>query len=397
MILNFRGSNFGAFKDEFSFSMKPGKVMERFEDNVINIKDKKISKVAVIVGENAGGKTSFIRSLDFLKYYIQRDINGPMIEDLCFLKKSDVPQLFEIEAIIDKRAYVYGIELDNLSVVKEGLYIGKINQNRNEYEPVFIVEREITDSKERKIKNNLSLNNNYVKKDIEKVLKAKETNKPGLTINLLNKLGIEEIDPFIDWINDKLVIKVPNEYSLNLYKHLEKNNRDLEIIKTEEYLEIFSLVDPSIKKVLVDENDPFRETTIIRNCNSNEFSIKLKNDSTGVNEFFAWAIEIYKVVYEDATLFADELDKVLNSILATRVLNFVKTRSKKGQFIFSTHNVLHINTVDFMKEQIYFVNKDLESLSSTIYSLSSFKDYRYEKANVYELYLKGLLGAVPNE
>lgn len=397
MILNFRGSNFGAFKDEFNFSMKPGKVMERFEDNVINIKDKKISKIAVIVGENAGGKTSFMRSLDFFKYYIQRDINGPVIEDLCFLKKSDVPQWFEIEAIIENRAYVYGIELDNLSIVKEGLYIRKVNQNRDEYEPVFIVEREIIDAKERKIKNNLSLNNKYIKKDIEKVLKTKETIKPGLTINLLNKLGIEEIAPFINWINDKLVVKVPNEYSLNLYKHIEKNNRDLEIIKTQEYLEIFSLVDPSIKRVLVDENDPFRETTIIRNCNGNEFSIKLKNDSTGVNEFFAWAIEIYKVVYEDATLFADELDKVLNSILATRVINFVKTRSKKGQFIFSTHNVLHINTVDFMKEQIYFVNKDLESLSSTIYSLSSFKDYRYEKANVYELYLKGLLGAVPNE
>ena len=130
---------------------------------------------------------------------------------------------------------------------------------------------------------------------------------------------------------------------------------------------------------------------------NNEFSIKLKDDSTGVNDFFEWSVEIYKVIYEDATLFADELDKVLNSILATRLLNFVKARAKQGQFIFSTHNVLHINTIDFMKEQIYFVNKDLDSLSSTIYPLSSFKEYRYEKSNVYELYLKGVLGGVPSE
>lgn len=397
MLLNFRCTNFGSFKDEFNFSMKPGTVRERFEDNVINIKNKKISKVAVIVGENAGGKTSFIRSLDFLKYYIQRDINAPVIKELCYFKKDDIPQEFEIDVVIDEKVYVYGIEIDNLSVVKEGLYVGGINQKREEYTDIFISDREIINKDKKELKDNLFLNHNYVTKDIEKVLKSQKIMKPGLTINLLNKLGIEIIAPFIDWINDKLVVKVPKDHSLNVYKHLEKNNRDLEIINTEEFLEIFSLVDPSIKKIVVAEDDPFRESLIIRNMDNNEFPIKLKDDSTGVNDFFAWSVEIYKVIYEDATLFADELDKVLNSILATRLLNFVKTRAKKGQFIFSTHNVLHINTIDFMKEQIYFVNKDLESLSSTIYPLSSFKEYRYEKANVYELYLKGLLGGVPNE
>lgn len=70
---------------------------------------------------------------------------------------------------------------------------------------------------------------------------------------------------------------------------------------------------------------------------------------------------------------------------------------KKGQFIFTTHNVLHINTIDFMKEQIYFVNKNLEDLSSEMYPLSAFPEYRYEKYDVYDLYLRGLLGGVPNE
>ena len=397
MLLNFRCTNFCSFKDEFNFSMKPGTVRERFEDNVINIKNKKVSKVAVIVGENAGGKTSFIRSLDFLKYYIQTDLNVAAIKDLFYLKKDDIPQEFEIDVIIDEKVYVYGIIIDNLSVVKEYLYIGNPNQKKEEYTNIFMSDREIINKDKKELRNKLFLNPNYVTNDIKKIFESQTTRKPGLTINLLNKLGIEIIGPFIDWINDKLVIKVPKDFALNVYKYLEKNNKDLEIINTIEFLEIFSLVDPSIKKVVVDEEDPFRETLIIRDIGNNEFSIKLKEDSTGVNDFFAWSVEIYKVIYEDATLFADELDKVLNSILATRLLNFVKTRAKKGQFIFSTHNVLHINTIDFMKEQIYFVNKELDSLSSTIYPLSSFKEYRYEKSNVYELYLKGLLGGVPND
>ena len=71
--------------------------------------------------------------------------------------------------------------------------------------------------------------------------------------------------------------------------------------------------------------------------------------------------------------------------------------SQQGQFVFTTHNVLHINTIDFMKEQIYFVNKNKDSLSSEMYPLSAFKEYRYDQSKVYELYLKRLFGGVPND
>lgn len=397
MLLSFSCSNFGPFKDEVNFSMKPGKTMDRFEDNVINVENKKVSKVAVIVGENAGGKTNFIKSLDFIKLYLQSDTNSSVLDELCYNKQIDVPQKFEIEAIIGDCVYLYGLVIDKFSLVKEYLYVRNVNQNSSSYRFIFNSDRSSIDNEKKKVKTTLDLNDKYISKDIDQVLRSGDNIKPGLIINLLNKLGVPIVAPFVDWISNKLIVKLPTQHSLNFYKSIQKNDDDLKILNTPEFLEIFSLVDPSIKKIVVDEVDPFRETTIIRDLNDSDFTMKLKDDSTGVNDFFAWSIEIYKVIYEDVTLFADELDKVLNSILATRVLNFVKSRAKKGQFIFSTHNVLHINTIDFMKEQIYFVNKDLNSLSSTIYPLSSFKDYRYEKSNVYELYLKGLLGGVPND
>lgn len=71
MLLSLKVKNFCSFKNEFEFSMKPGKVMPRFSDNVINLGNKKVSKVCVVAGENAGGKTSFMRSLDYLKYLIE--------------------------------------------------------------------------------------------------------------------------------------------------------------------------------------------------------------------------------------------------------------------------------------------------------------------------------------
>ena len=39
------------------------------------------------------------------------------------------------------------------------------------------------------------------------------------------------------------------------------------------------------------------------------------------------------------------------------------------------------------------MTKDVESLESSMYSLADFKDVRYDvKGEIYELYLRGLLG-----
>ena len=120
-------------------------------------------------------------------------------------------------------------------------------------------------------------------------------------------------------------------------------------------------------------------------------------DSTGVREFFAWAVHIFRVVYENKVVFADEMDRVLNPILSDRVIAFVNGTDHNGQFIFSTHNVLHLDLKTYMKEQIYFVTKNREQLTSEIYSLSDFPEVRYETTKIYEFYMKGILGGTAFE
>jgi hypothetical protein len=72
-------------------------------------------------------------------------------------------------------------------------------------------------------------------------------------------------------------------------------------------------------------------------------------------------------------------------------------QSLKGQFIFSTHNVLHLDLKNYMKEQIYFITKDRDSLTSELYSLADFPEVRYETTKVYEFYMKGILGGTAFE
>ena len=44
------------------------------------------------------------------------------------------------------------------------------------------------------------------------------------------------------------------------------------------------------------------------------------------------------------------------------MIAFVNGAEHNGQFIFSTHNVLHLDLKTYMKEQIYFVAKNREQL-----------------------------------
>ena len=50
-----------------------------------------------------------------------------------------------------------------------------------------------------------------------------------------------------------------------------------------------------------------------------------------------------------------------------------------------------------MKEQIYFITKDTETLKSELYSLADFPEIWYETTKIYEIYMKGILGGTAIE
>ena len=102
-------------------------------------------------------------------------------------------------------------------------------------------------------------------------------------------------------------------------------------------------------------------------------------------------------MYENKIVIADEMDRVLNPILSDRVITFVNSKKHFGQFIFTSHNILHLDLKNYMKEQIYFVSKDVETLESELYSLADFPEVRYDTTKIYEFYMKGILGGTASE
>lgn len=79
MLIYYRFNNFCSFncESEFSMSAPTGKVKKRFPDNYVETAEGfDLLKSAVIVGENAGGKSNFILFYEILIICSHRSISS---------------------------------------------------------------------------------------------------------------------------------------------------------------------------------------------------------------------------------------------------------------------------------------------------------------------------------
>lgn len=393
MLISYRFNNFCSFNCESEFSMcsATGKVKRRFPDNFVTFEQGyDLLKTSVIVGENAGGKSNFINSLKFLKSLFTSNEEVRAIHSYTnsvSLRTEETPkQKFAISFLAENgKIYEYTVEIDKEGIVSESLKSAL--KRKAAFTNIFSIER-TADGR------NYSVSKGKATIEIKTLLKNSNKNF-GLFVCKLALLGNEDAAQTVQWIMDKLYLEsVFTERETDV----KKQENDLAIIQDEKYLDIFRMVDYSICGVEVDREKPYSKSLIIReDAEGNRYSRELQMDSTGVREFFVWAVQIFRVVYENKTVFADEMDRVLNPILSDRVIAFINGAEHKGQFIFSTHNVLHLDLKNYMKEQIYFITKDKDSLTSELYSLADFPEVRYETTKVYEFYMKGILGGTAFE
>lgn len=116
-------------------------VKKRFPDNYVSVDAVGIDvlKTAVIVGENAGGKTNFINSLDFFKKLFLDNSTKHSYNSLINVnmytadgtEEDRTKQYFAVQILADDNLiYDYEIEIDRFSIVREVLAVrGKKDLN----------------------------------------------------------------------------------------------------------------------------------------------------------------------------------------------------------------------------------------------------------------------------
>ncbi len=392
MLIYYRFNNFCSFncESEFSMSAPTGKVKKRFPGNYVETAEGfDLLKSAVIVGENAGGKSNFINSLKYLRslFVTNSQVKSvrPYVNAASLNDEKNPVQKFELCFRSDNgKVYVYHLHLNDSGIVHEELQTLK----KKNAAALCLFKAE----KQKDGDWFVSANANDLSRRADKFLSGDSI---GLLVSKFALLGDRDALAVVEWMTEKLY---PESLTSDMTGDVIRQDEDIHILEDEKYLEIFRMVDYSICGIELDKEKPYSKTIIIRKGENGKcFRRELQIDSTGVREFFAWAVHIFRVVYENKVVFADEMDRVLNPILSDRVIAFVNGAEHNGQFIFSTHNVLHLDLKTYMKEQIYFVTKNRKQLTSEMYSLSDFPEVRYETTRIYEFYMKGILGGTAFE
>ena len=140
LLVEYSFRNFCSFKEETNFSLRAtaGAIKNLYPDNYYS-EEHDVLKTAVIVGENAGGKTNFVKSLQYLKNFFKENrkvesvteyINEDYTEDFSKLRYIDTTQKFSLCVLIKSTMYYYDLEIDFLGVKSEQLEVLKSMDNK---------------------------------------------------------------------------------------------------------------------------------------------------------------------------------------------------------------------------------------------------------------------------
>jgi hypothetical protein len=414
MLIDVSFKNFISFSDECFFDMTANSDKSH-RDNLI---ENKYSKIKIIYGSNASGKTSFIKAIDFIRAFVFNSnnmIESSPIQVNPFKFRSnpaDEPSSFAITFIKNDKKYHYEFSCTKERVVDEKLDI------YNSSKPTNIFERVNTDE--------------YIfKHDVKKLRDiSKKNTRNKLFLVTSATWNYEETKPVVDFIMKDLMVSYGFEGSWKVFldkiiadKEYEAykafclkflNNADISIgnfeIKEKKYKDVAR--DPVADAILsaLTKNNPDSIEKIANSsvyninvmhkvqdeCGVSEYFLDLHEESLGTIQMFELAPILYYVFKNGVTLFVDEIDRSLHPLLVKYLIKLFlndDVNKNSAQLIANTHDTNLLDLEIFRRDEIWFTERDYNKGSTTLFPLSDFSPRKDE--NIEKAYLLGRFGAIP--
>ena len=445
MFIGFSVSNFLSFKSPQTMSMMASKVA-RHKEHILNGNGKKILKTGLIYGANAGGKSNFIKAIDF-----SRDIILDGLEEVDLNRKYfrinkegyRQPGVFEYRLITQsKKEYSYGIAISYAAKEIISEWLVRIEKNGSE---TCIFNRDIDESGENFTFSEVTHKNEAEKikweifldvfgKNISPAMKKKSI-LSDVAERSNEKSGVlKEIMDVYEWFQSIIILFPTSQYSgLNqlvekeevrkffsgILKYFDTGIESVESKQGEMNIDrIFDGIpkehaeklkirisndienDPVMFKVnnqvyslRKDEEGNIITTKMMQNHGNPQELFEYSDESDGTQRLF----DLIPLFYEhqnNRVIFIDEIDRSLHTNLTRRFLELFYSLTEKSdcQIIATTHdsNLLDLDLV--RQDEIWFI-KRLEDHSSKMYSLNRYKE-RYDK-KIDKEYLLGRYDAIP--
>lgn len=392
MLRSFTIGNFQSFRQPVQISLELNRHTPEDGRSYTSALGTRLSKALAVIGANASGKTTLIKSLVFIDWFVKHSFHAKPDEPIPLLAHFSAvaePSTFEVEFEFDKRQWRYRLIASRERVVHESLY-GKqsrsfayvfIRQWDAEHQRYTVKQQHfgMLQKEAEKVRENASLISTAAQYDVDLALKLVSA---GVFSNV-HGLGRQVMD------HDQ-IMRASEFYANNTFI------RDQMSALLHQW--DFGLSDVRVEKhSVVRESGETEDIHIpygIHCVGSKEHRLMLLHESSGTQGAFILLSLILPALQRGGLVLIDELEADLHPHMLTPILDLFfskKTNPHNAQIIFTCHCIEVLNLLH--KAQVVLVEKD-DHCQSDAWRLDSVKGVRADD-NLYAKYMAGAYGAVP--
>ncbi|MGN7863272.1 AAA family ATPase [Chryseobacterium sp. 22458] len=423
MILDFKITNYKSFQEETTFSMV-AETSKLKSSNIHQIKNDigefyRASKVSVIYGANASGKSNLLSALtDFISYIInqprlgmQVKIHKPFSFDL---DSMDKPTKYQLTFLGPQNIrYEYSVTVDYSRIIEEKLNYFPEKRPRNIFkrksngkkteetdnEIKYGIEEHVVDKKKYSIFSNQLLLSKFAEEphDILNKVYLYFRDRFNLEVCHTNySESLRETAAKMLLNNNKLTENVKKLFKVADTKIIDFKIEEIEDKDSINYFGIESLIKgKSKKKVHVHFTHAiYKNSNIIKRA---RVQMPHNSESKGTQTLFTIGTNIFNTLSKGQVLIVDELDSSLHPYITKMLVQlFLSEEINKygAQLIFNTHDVTLLDEELFRKDQIWITEKSEKGVSE-LFCVSDFEGLR-EDTPFEKWYMAGKFGGLPN-
>ena len=426
MIDELRIRNYLSFKENTVISFEASKDDFKQDSLLVTMNDgTRLSRIAIIYGANASGKSNLLEAFEYLFWFWKRktdDQDDPTgVEPFALdIDTPSQPTEFELKLYINDKKYVYQLILTPKDVLSEKLLVYNSNQ------PSLLMQREL-------INGNTSLKFN------PSLVKVPAAVKDELTVKCLKNMSVfaarkavncnlGEIDDVRDWLINHTLPVIELGENMFAYaeskmlenadakKHLLEFSRQIglnieDMIVEKDYMpltpEMIQFMQATGK--LSEENiSKLNKDPRIQNGFKTDFRVSVTNkrgkevytlskssQSEGTKRSIGIETALYVAEQNNMLLPIDEIESSLHPMLLKFMIQkFLKTESR-SQLLLTTHyDPLFIAAGDYLRKDSFWLMDKEEDGNSVLHSLIS-KNGVNKMRSLQRAYMHKKLGAVP--
>lgn len=385
MIHTFSASNFYSFDDEITIDFRVDDNAPDNESYCTTASGTRLSLVQAVVGPNASGKTTALKALAFVHWFMansfRQNHRGLPVQPFAGNKDKDLPIKISVEFETDKGLHIYKVELSKTRLLKEELFIRSLTSKRVTSKKLF----SRTWNSESK---SYDLEDNGFNLPEDYWTSAELGNTSIIAASF--KFGHKYAKHLIKyWKQFETNVEVDDRfmhYRFGAYHALEyySSHKDSKLRAEEDVRRYADLGIESFGKNGM-MSHRFGDKTI---------ELDFEHESSGTQRFLEIRRLMDAALDKGGMVVVDEFDAFLHPQMSVSLVEkFLnrKTNSGCAQLLFSAHELLILKLLD--KYQLNFAKKN-DRGATNLWRLDSQRGVRSDE-NIISKYTQGVYGAWP--